>query len=55
MSQPAVTFERALADLLEEIDRLKSDNAYLRTENASLWESVHTLQDMVTRAHTEDA
>ncbi len=47
--------EKFTADLLEEVDRLKSDNAYLKKENASLWESVHELQDMVNRAHTEDA
>ncbi len=40
--------EKATADLLEEIDRLRADNAYLKRENASLWESVHDRDDMIT-------
>ncbi len=51
--------EQMAAALMAEVDRLKSDNAYLRQENASLWESVHEAQDAVTelrsmveRAHT---
>lgn len=48
------TFEGALDALLQEIDRLKVDNDYLRQENASLWESVHELQDIAVRAHTEE-
>ena len=46
--------ERLVAALLEEVDRLKTDNAYLRKENASLWESVHELQQMAFR-HSEVA
>lgn len=34
---------------------LEEDNAHLRKENEELWTSVHELQDLANRAHTEDA
>ncbi len=44
----ATTIETGLADLLEEIDRLKGELAYVKRENASLWESVHERDDKIT-------
>ena len=38
-----------------ELEKLRDENRHLKRENASLWESVHELQDMANRAHTEDA
>ncbi len=46
--------EKAAADLLEEVDKVKAENAYLRKENRSLWESLDELRAMNERAR-EDA
>jgi hypothetical protein len=40
--------EKLTADLLAEVDRLKAESAYLKRENASLWESVHDRDEKIT-------